>query len=193
MDQDTTIAEVRKSHHLTGLEFLFVGLCIALSFFVGIFYGRQATVMDIPRTEVATARVPASTTNISTWTDDKQAWDYATAQYKKQPTEGGGTYDCATMAGGQSQLNICSGFYSEYLSLKLDEAYQSIARLFHDPEQLKDIQKRWNDLAQSFCTLYASGSEGGSIHALVFNGCMSGLLKDQIKLINSLTMNPVKG
>jgi len=193
MDQDPVVTEVRKPRHLDGLWIALAGLCVVLSFFVGAQYGKRAIVDDVPRTESATAPVPTSTTNTSNWADDKQAWDYATAQYKKQPIEGGGTYDCATMAGGQSQLNICSGFYSEYLSLKLDEAYQSIARLFHDPEQLKDIQKRWNDLAQSFCTLYASGSEGGSIHALVFNGCMSGLLKDQIKLINSLTMNPVKG
>ena len=96
--------------------------------------------------------------------------------------------DCKN-ALSQSEMNICADQDYRAADAKLNGAYARLMAVAGDEgfkAKLKIAQRAWISFRDSECTYETADNEGGSIHPLVYAGCLTRLTKERTKALNAL-------
>ena len=96
--------------------------------------------------------------------------------------------DCKN-AMSQSEMNICADQDYRAADAKLNAAYAKLMAVAGDEgfkAKLKIAQRAWISFRDSECTYETADNEGGSIHPLVYAGCLTRLTKERTKALNAL-------
>jgi uncharacterized protein YecT (DUF1311 family) len=97
-------------------------------------------------------------------------------------------YDCQN-ALSQSAMNICADRDYRAADAKLNAAYAKLMAVTGDDgfkAKLRVAQRAWLSFRDSQCTYETADNEGGSIHPMVYAGCLTRLTKDRTKALNAL-------
>jgi uncharacterized protein YecT (DUF1311 family) len=81
--------------------------------------------------------------------------------------------DRCTSLEAQSEMNSCSRDLAKKIEGEMQRAYEKlVARVdSKDKKTVRDAQRAWTTYRDRHCTFQASGVEGGSVHALIYNLC----------------------
>jgi len=96
--------------------------------------------------------------------------------------------DCKN-AMSQSEMNICADQDYRATDAKLNAAYAKLLAVTGDEgfkAKLKIAQRAWISFRDSECTYETADNEGGSIHPLVYAGCLTRLTKERTKALSAL-------
>jgi uncharacterized protein YecT (DUF1311 family) len=86
----------------------------------------------------------------------------------------------------QSAMNICADRDFRAADAKLNAAYAKLMAALDDAgfkTKLKTAQRAWISFRDSECTFETADNEGGSIHPMVYSGCLTRLTKERIKAL----------
>jgi uncharacterized protein YecT (DUF1311 family) len=98
-----------------------------------------------------------------------------------------GDIDCKH-AMSQSEMNICADQDYRAADAKLNAAYARLIAAQDDAgfkAKLKTTQRAWISFRDSECTYETADNEGGSIHPLVYAGCLTRLTKERTKTLEA--------
>lgn len=93
--------------------------------------------------------------------------------------------DCKN-AMSQSAMNICADRDFRAADAKLNAAYAKLMAALDDggfKTKLKTAQRAWIRFRDSECTFDTADNEGGSIHPMVYSGCLTRLTKERTKAL----------
>ena len=93
--------------------------------------------------------------------------------------------DCKN-AMSQSEMNICADQDYRAADAKLNAAYARLMAALGDDgfrTKLKLAQRAWISFRDSECTYETADNEGGSIHPMVYAGCLTRLTKQRTKVL----------
>ncbi|WP_457967897.1 lysozyme inhibitor LprI family protein [Pseudomonas sp. R4-84] len=96
--------------------------------------------------------------------------------------------DCAN-ATTQGELNQCAAQENRAADKELNRLYQKITARLKDNAAAKQLlvkaQRAWIDFRDAECSFSASGVEGGSVHPMIHNECITTLTKARIDAFNT--------
>ncbi|VVD97545.1 hypothetical protein PAQ31011_01966 [Pandoraea aquatica] len=85
-------------------------------------------------------------------------------------------------------MNKCAMDAYKVSDKKLNQAFQTLNNKLSPQGKtaLQKSQRAWIAWRDAQCTLETMGSEGGTIHALVFTSCIDELTKEQTKRLDKM-------
>jgi len=99
----------------------------------------------------------------------------------------GGDIDCRN-AMDQSTMNRCADQAYRAADAKLNAAYGKLMAAQSDDgfkAKLKAAQRAWISFRDAECTFETADNEGGSIHPMVYAGCLTRLTKERTKALEA--------
>ena len=97
--------------------------------------------------------------------------------------------DCNN-AMSQSEMNICADRDYQKADKALNAAYADLLAVLSEPgfkSKLRAAQRSWIAFRDNECVFETADNEGGSIHPMVYSGCLTRLTKERSKAIAALT------
>ena len=89
----------------------------------------------------------------------------------------------------QSEMNICADQEFRAADARLNAAYARLMAVAGDEgfkAKLRIAQRAWISFRDNECTYETADNEGGSIHPMVYAGCLARLTKERTKALNAL-------
>lgn len=96
--------------------------------------------------------------------------------------------DCSK-AMDQLSMNRCADDAYQAADKKLNTAYAKLMAALDDTgfkDKLKAAQKSWIQFRDNECVFETADNEGGSIHPMVYSGCLTRLTKERTKSLDDL-------
>ncbi|MDR3526498.1 MAG: lysozyme inhibitor LprI family protein [Rhizomicrobium sp.] len=97
--------------------------------------------------------------------------------------------DCKN-AMSQSEMNICADQDYQKADKALNTAYSKLLTALDDAgfkAKLRATQRSWISYRDNECIFETADNEGGSIHPMVYAGCLTRITKERTKAIEALT------
>lgn len=98
-----------------------------------------------------------------------------------------GDIDCRN-AMSQSAMNICADQDFQAADARLNAVFGRLMAAFGDEAfraKLKTAQRAWIQFRDNECTYETADNEGGSIHPMVYAGCLARLTKDRTRALEA--------
>lgn len=86
----------------------------------------------------------------------------------------------------QQTLNRCAGEEFEVADRALNAAYARLMATMDDEgfrAKLRTAQRNWIQYRDNECTFETADNEGGSIHPMVYTGCLTRLTKERTRAL----------
>jgi uncharacterized protein YecT (DUF1311 family) len=96
--------------------------------------------------------------------------------------------DCKN-AMDQQSMNRCADTDYQKADAALNAAYSKLMAVLDDSgfkTKLKAAQRSWIQFRDAECTFETADNEGGSIHPMVYSGCLTRLTEERTKALGSL-------
>ena len=95
--------------------------------------------------------------------------------------------DCAN-ANNQAEMNTCAAEQFKAADAKLNETYQNALKRAAPTQRdlLKKAQTSWITLRDADCALISSGTEGGSVQAMISGQCLTDKTNEREAFLASL-------
>ena len=96
--------------------------------------------------------------------------------------------DCSN-AMDQNTMNRCAEDSYQKTDKVLNDTYAKLMAAVDDPgfkAKLKAAQRSWIQFRDNECTYETADNEGGSIHPMVYAGCLTRLTKERTKTLEQL-------
>lgn len=91
--------------------------------------------------------------------------------------------DCDRNDESQSGMNICADADYRAADAKLNRAYGEVLKFLGDGAEGKDLlkksQRAWIAFRDAECTFRTADSAGGSIHPMLYSGCLQELTESR--------------
>ncbi len=88
----------------------------------------------------------------------------------------------------QRSLNRCAGEEYEAADRELNAVYVRLFAAINDEgyrSKLRIAQRNWMQFRDNECTFETADSEGGSMHPLVYTGCLTRLTRERIRALQA--------
>ena len=101
-----------------------------------------------------------------------------------------GDIDCDRNDLPQQMMNRCASMDFEASDKKLNEAYARLTSTLDagSKEKLKTAQRNWIQFRDTECTFETVNNEGGTLHPLVYAGCLKRMTDARTKELKALTL-----
>lgn len=95
--------------------------------------------------------------------------------------------DCAN-ANTQTEMNACAAAQYKTADKELNETYQNALKRAAPPQRelLKKAQTAWIAVRDADCALISSGTEGGSVQAMIASQCLADKTAEREAFLASL-------
>ncbi len=96
--------------------------------------------------------------------------------------------DCNSNDLPQQMMNRCASMDFEASDRRLNEAYSRLMASLDagSREKLKAAQRNWIQFRDNECTFETVDNEGGTLHPLVYAGCLKRLTDARIRELNTM-------
>ncbi len=81
--------------------------------------------------------------------------------------------EACTSKDSQTEMNVCSAELAKRVQAEMQRTYERLLGRADskDKKTLREAQTAWTTYRNRHCTFQASGNEGGSVQALIYNLC----------------------
>jgi uncharacterized protein YecT (DUF1311 family) len=88
----------------------------------------------------------------------------------------------------QHTMNLCAGEEFDAADKELNEVYTRLLAAMDDEgyrAKLKVAQRNWIQFRDNECTFETADNEGGSIHPMVYTGCLTRLTRERTRALQA--------